>query len=253
MLLAAAFFWGYRNFRHEILVSTQQRVEDRVFQVHEELLSANALYLDLVRASMKVLQNKGAMLGAPRIAGEATVDGKVVPGLWFGEQAMANWFGLVDQVNDLMGGTATIFVKSGDEFVRVCTNVQRQDASRAVGTILDPAGKAIAAIRQGKAFYGVVDILGRAYLRATNPFSTRGEKRLAFGMLAISLKHCPSWEAGLKKQKFWKTAILPCWTQSNRWFFILNTSALGRFSKLSPVGKSYRDREAGGTAPGRCR
>src|SRR5438067_1955821 len=86
--------------------------------------------------------------------------------------------------------------------------------------------------------------------RATNPFSTRGEKRLAFGMLAISLKHCPSWEAALKKQKFWKTAILPCWTQSNRWFFILNTTAPSRFSKLASEGKSQADREPARKAPG---
>ena len=201
VLLAAAFFWGYRNFRHEILVSTQQRVEDRVFQVHEELLSANALYLDLVRASMKVLQNKGATLGAPRIAGEATVDGKVVPGLWLGEQAMANWFGLVDQVNDLMGGTATIFVKSGDEFVRVCTNVQRQDASRAVGTILDPAGKAIAAIRQGKAFYGVVDILGRAYFTGYEPILDQGGETIGIWYVGYLIETLPKLGSGIEKTK----------------------------------------------------
>jgi signal transduction histidine kinase/CheY-like chemotaxis protein len=86
-----------------------------------------------------------------------------------GEQAMANWFGLVDEVKRLMGGTATIFVKHGTNFVRVCTNVERADGSRAVGTILDPKGKAIINIRKGIPFYGVVDILGRSYLTGYDP------------------------------------------------------------------------------------
>ena len=41
------------------------------------------------------------------------------------------------------GGTATLFVKAGDEYVRVATNVQTNDGSRAIGTILDPNGPAI--------------------------------------------------------------------------------------------------------------
>jgi signal transduction histidine kinase/CheY-like chemotaxis protein len=175
-LLAAAFFLGYQNFRHQVLESAQHRVEDRVYQVREEMLTANALYLDLVQASMKVLKDKGALLGAAELRGEAKLSGRVVPGLCLGRQAMANWFGLVDDVKNLMGGTVTIFVKSGDEFVRVSTNVQRQDGSRAVGTVLDPRGRAMAAIRQGKAFYGVVDILGRSYFTGYEPLlNQKGE------------------------------------------------------------------------------
>jgi methyl-accepting chemotaxis protein len=60
-------------------------------------------------------------------------------------------------------------VRSGDDFVRVSTNVKRDDGARAVGTLLDPNGKAIVAIRAGKAFYGLVDILGNPYLTAYEP------------------------------------------------------------------------------------
>jgi hypothetical protein len=67
-------------------------------------------------------------------------------------------------------GTATIFVmKSGDEYVRVATNVKKDDGSRAVGTILDPKGKAIESIKKGEAFYGEVDILGKPYITGYKP------------------------------------------------------------------------------------
>jgi hypothetical protein len=57
---------------------------------------------------------------------------------------------------------ATIFVKSGDEFIRVATNVKKDDGSRAIGTILDPKGRAIAAIAKSKIYYGESGILGKA-------------------------------------------------------------------------------------------
>ena len=44
----------------------------------------------------------------------------------------------------------------GNDFVRVATNVKKDDGSRAIGTVLDPKGKAIAAISKGASFYGEV-------------------------------------------------------------------------------------------------
>jgi hypothetical protein len=60
-------------------------------------------------------------------------------------------------------------VKSGEDFVRVATNVQRPDGSRAIGTVLDPTGPAYAAIRKGEAYYGNAVILGRLYVTGYEP------------------------------------------------------------------------------------
>jgi hypothetical protein len=55
---------------------------------------------------------------------------------------MNNSFDVVDAVTKEYGGTATLFAKTGDEFVRVSTNVPKPDSSgRAIGTIL--AGQAL--------------------------------------------------------------------------------------------------------------
>lgn len=67
------------------------------------------------------------------------------------------------------GGTATLFVKSGDDFVRVATNVMKDDGTRAVGTILDPKGPAIQAIRKGEPYYGEATILGKPYITGYEP------------------------------------------------------------------------------------
>jgi hypothetical protein len=129
-----------------------------------------------VQATMRLLKSKAAALGAPTIKGEETVTGKSVPALYFGTTKMNNNFALVDEVQKEAGGTATIFVKSGDEFVRVATNVKKDDGSRAIGTILDPKGKAIAAIAKGESYFGEAAILGKPYITGYEPIRDSGNK-----------------------------------------------------------------------------
>src|SRR6201991_940329 len=122
-----------------------------------------------VQAAMQLLKSKAATLGAPIVNGEEAVAGKIVPALHFGGTKMNNNFVLVDEVQKEAGGTATIFVRSGDEFVRVATNVKKDDGSRAIGTILDPKGKAVAAISKGESYFGEADILGKPYVTGYEP------------------------------------------------------------------------------------
>jgi len=122
-----------------------------------------------VKAAMELLVSMAHKLGPPRIQGSDVVAGKEVPAIYFGSTKMNNNFDLVDEVVKRAQGTATIFVKNGDDYVRVATNVKKDDGSRAIGTILDPKGKAIAAISKGDAFYGDVDILGKPYTTGYEP------------------------------------------------------------------------------------
>ena len=130
---------------------------------------AGAQSVEDVKEAMALLKAKTAKLGAPLIKGEDTVAGKSVPALYFGSSKMNNSFAVVDEVKKEKGGTATLFVKSGDDFVRVATNVMKDDGSRAVGTVLDPKGKAMAAIRSGNAYYGDAEILGKPYVTGYEP------------------------------------------------------------------------------------
>jgi Cache 3/Cache 2 fusion domain len=122
-----------------------------------------------VKTAMELLESMANKLGPPRIEGTDVVAGKEVPAIYFSSTKMSNSFDLVDEVVKQAQGTATIFVKSGDEYVRVTTNVKKDDGSRAVGTILDPKGKAIESIRKDEAFYGEADILGKPYITGYKP------------------------------------------------------------------------------------
>lgn len=122
-----------------------------------------------VVTAMQLLESGANKLGSPKIEGTEAVAGKEVPAIYFGQTKMNNNFQLVDDVVDRAQGTATIFVRHGDEYVRVTTNVKKDDGSRAIGTILDPKGKAIEFIKKGEPFYGEVDILGKPYVTGYKP------------------------------------------------------------------------------------
>jgi hypothetical protein len=132
-----------------------------------------------VTASMASLKAITAKLGTPKIEGNEAVGGKDAPVLYFGSTKINNNFEVVDAVSkeDGKGMTATLFVLGGDEYIRVSTSVPKPDGSgRAIGTILDPAGKAIVEIRQGKPYYGEVAILGTPYITGYEPMKDAGGK-----------------------------------------------------------------------------
>ena len=130
-----------------------------------------------VQAAMNALKAATAKLGAPKVEGMEAVSGKNAAALYFGNNKINNNYNIVDAVVKEHGGTATLFAKTGDEYVRVSTNVPKPDGSgRATGTILDPAGKAIIAINKGEAFYGEVTILGVPYVTGYEPIKDASGK-----------------------------------------------------------------------------
>jgi hypothetical protein len=123
-----------------------------------------------VAKSMAALKDQTAKLGAPKIDGKEAVGGKDAPALYFGSTKMNNNFTVVDEVakEDGRGMAATLFVKGGDEYIRVATNVPKPDGSgRAIGTVL--AGPALESIEMGKPYYGKAPILGVPYVTGYEP------------------------------------------------------------------------------------
>jgi len=124
---------------------------------------------DKVKGSMEALKAKTAKLGAPSVKGSDAVAGKDVTALYFGTVKINNHFEEVDAVVKEHGGTATLFVKSGNDYVRVATNVKKDDGSRAIGTVLDPSGPVYPMIQKGEAYYGDATILGKPYVTGYEP------------------------------------------------------------------------------------
>jgi len=168
-LLSLAGILGFQRLRGEMVRIAAGSEQAAVESVVEQLTTADAIYRQLTTASRKVLEAEVNGYGPASIGGTATVAGKTVPNLKFGTRSVVSDYSVVDVIKARMGGTATLFVRSGTDYIRVTTNVIKPDGSRAIGTVLDPKGRAYAAISQGETFTGVVDILGMPYFTSYAP------------------------------------------------------------------------------------
>jgi methyl-accepting chemotaxis protein len=167
VVIGAAGWIMVRTVEEEARERAEREAMEQAGRVLDTLETIDSLCSENVRAAMKVLIKEAQSLGAPELGSSPA--GDALPDLRLGGTSQTGHFEVVDRARSLSGGTATLFARRGSDFVRVSTNVLKADGSRATGTVLDPKGLAYAALRQGHAFYGVVDILGRAFMTGYEP------------------------------------------------------------------------------------
>jgi hypothetical protein len=110
-----------------------------------------------VKASMATLKAETEKLGTPKVQGND---------LYFGttkvdKSTVKAVVSKYDMKNK--NGAVTLFVKTGDQYVRVLTTVKTEEGKRAVGTPLDANSPAIAKLNNGEAYYGDATVFGKNY------------------------------------------------------------------------------------------
>ena len=125
---------------------------------------ADGTQAEKVKEALKEMRGEAAKLGEPKLDGSK---------LYFGAAKINGDYAIVDALKTKYNCTATFFSKKGTDFIRVSTNVLN-DGNRAVGTVLNPAGPAYAAVTKGDSYYGLVDILGKKYEAGYEPVKTVG-------------------------------------------------------------------------------
>ena len=176
-LLVGASVYSLTQLRSTIQGFAAERSMAVVSSVRSQMKVMDSIYRELVLAALRVLKADTLEMGAPSLGPPVPLAGRTVADLRFGGTSMTGRDAVVDGVVRRMGGTATLFVLSGDNFVRVSTNVRQSDGQRAVGTLLDPSGRVIRLLRRGESFLGVVDILGEPYFTAYEPIFAVGDSK----------------------------------------------------------------------------
>ena len=96
---------------------------------------------------------------------------------------------LVDALQADLGVVATVFVRDGDDFRRITTNVLKEDGNRAVGTKLGKDSAAYPAVSAGKSYLGNAVILGKKYTASYEPLVADGA---VIGILFIGVSQTES-------------------------------------------------------------
>jgi len=149
------------------------------------VLAAGSAFAQDTKAAIGALNERLAKIGAPKLEGTDKIGEKTVPAIYYGSRKINGNYDVVDEIKKSLGATATVFVKDGDEFVRVSTNVLTPEGKRGVGTPL-ARNKAYEAITKGGDYCGPIEVLGQQYDTCYYPIKETGGK--VIGITYIGFK-----------------------------------------------------------------
>lgn len=107
---------------------------------------------DKVKSALEDFKVMMETLGAAQLQGSD---------LYFGSDKADH--SITDAVVAKDGGAATLFAKSGENFVSVASTVRKEDGTIAVGTTLDVKSPAYPKLSAGEPYYGEATVFGKAY------------------------------------------------------------------------------------------
>ena len=181
LLIASSMFTLFR-VKGVITELTKAKVEGESQQVIEKFMIIEELLGQWLESSLDELKRNILMYGEPSLR-EQTIDSaegaeedQSIPVLSFGSAQADVFSKTLKQVANVWDTSATIFVRNGDQMVRIATTIQDQEGSSAVGTILDPEGFVLPKLLQGKEYNGLARILGTLYYTRYSPiFNKNGD------------------------------------------------------------------------------
>ena len=146
------------------------------------------------------------------------VAGVQTPSLFLGSDLLNNDFDEVDEFKDTSGGVATVFVRSGEDFIRISTSLTKQDGSRAIGTALDHQHPAYQRLLAGQSYVGRAVLFERSYMTQYTPVRDAAGKVIA--VLFVGFDYTDAQNAqfeNLKRFRIGSTGSLALLDEQKRW------------------------------------
>lgn len=138
--------------------------------VEKNLRVAHSLFYN---RNLKISNEKINMIAINQITKEKHL---VEVNEWYlGDEKLHSNSGFVNDVVSLVGGTVTVFQKIDNGFLRISTNVLKNDSTSAEGTFIPNNSPVAKAIEQGKTFYGRAYVVNDWYITAYEPIYHDGE------------------------------------------------------------------------------
>ncbi|TPG81643.1 methyl-accepting chemotaxis protein [Pseudomonas arsenicoxydans] len=146
------------------------------------------------------------------------VAGTQTPGLHLGSEVLNNNFKEVDEFKQMTAGVATLFVRSGEDFIRVSTSLTKQDGNRAIGTLLDHAHPAYARLMAGQSYVGRALLFDRSYMTQYTPVRDSSGKVIAVLFVGFDYTDAQNAQfANLKRFRIGQTGSLALLDEQSKW------------------------------------
>ena len=168
LLFASSMFTLFR-VRSVISELTKSKVDGEVQQVIEKFEIIDDLLGGWLEKGLNELEVSTLKFGEPNVDVQNFSDNSRVsqnlslPVLSFGSVKASLLTETLNQATEMWETSATIFVRDGDQMVRIATTIQDKEGASAVGTVLDPDGFVLPKLLEGEEFKGIARILGIPY------------------------------------------------------------------------------------------
>jgi methyl-accepting chemotaxis protein len=136
---------------------------------------------------------------------------------WLGKIAdMSTAAPIVDETQKIIGGTCTIFQRMNDsgDMLRVCTNVQKLDGSRAIGTYIPKSrtdgqpNPVISRVLQGETYQGRAFVVNKWYITAYEPIFDQARKVVGMLYVGVPQESVTSLRTSIMASKVGKTGYV---------------------------------------------
>jgi len=209
ILYINSYLGNYITKETEAKVNARMVALHKTAQIYNDALEESSLKLFAVLKS----QFKSFHLDTTQTTLVTTIE---TPLLLSGERVMNNNFTELDAFTQLTGAVATVFVKKGDDFIRIATSLKNEEGKRAMGTFLGTTSPAYAPIMSQKEYVGIARLFGKDYVTVYAPIVEKGS---VIGILFIGY----DFTEGLKTLE---KEINKMKMGENGYFYAMNTKSL---------------------------
>ncbi len=149
------------------------------------MIDASEQYLTL-RATSLAKAFQDTLAGQFELSPDITeVNGKPAPTLKLNGKPLNMNFSVVDQFTRNTGAVATVFAKTGDDFIRVTTSLITDKGARAIGTLLDRNHPGYQATVEGRTYSGPAVLFGKPYLTQYDPIRDASGKVIGLSFIGL--------------------------------------------------------------------
>ncbi|PTA50826.1 methyl-accepting chemotaxis protein [Shewanella morhuae] len=168
-------------------------LEDKGISAMNAEISALSSMLELQYDSLLQLARRNADVFKEMYPGQFSKPDKTInvvgvstPALLHEQEQINTSKSKVDRFANLTGGNATIFVRDGDDFIRIATSLKKADGHRALGTYLGKSHPGYQTLISGKDYEGYAKLFGKDYMTVYRPVKdTQGQ---VIGILYIGFE-----------------------------------------------------------------
>ena len=197
ILLTILGFYIVNKEKNKIIEDTDTRMAEQVEDLSKFIENQIDLNQNKVNYDLKVANQYFYSLGELYENSEETVNflainqitktssSTNVPKWEINGMQLQNNTEIVDKLQELTGATATIFQKIDQGYLRISTNVRKENGERAIGTFIPSSSPVAQMVSQGMTYKGRAFVVNDWYLTAYEPIRINGEVK---GILYVGVK-----------------------------------------------------------------